>query len=78
MQSIEQSMLGTAVTGKDLIVWLDGHDETPKTYEKHRTMTLEELKQQFGATTLVYLVNKNLQCMSLRIVSNNGSFAPPL
>jgi hypothetical protein len=71
-------MLRTTVSGKDLIVWLDGHNETPKTYVMHTKMTVEDLKEKFGGERLVYIVNKNLQSMSLRIVSNNGGFAPPL
>jgi hypothetical protein len=39
-------MLRTAVAGRDLIVWLDGHDEIPKTYEMHRKMTPLEVQFQ--------------------------------
>jgi hypothetical protein len=57
-------MLRTTMSpGKDLIVWLDGHDETPKTYVMHKRLPLAEIKKKFGAATLVYLVNKNLQSM---------------
>jgi hypothetical protein len=66
-------MLRTTVSGKDLIVWVDGHDETPKTFVMHTPMAVADLEQHFGRKALVYLANKNLQRMPKMSESDNDA-----
>jgi hypothetical protein len=61
------TMLRTTVSGKDLIVWVDGQDETPTTFVMHTPMPLADLGKHFGQGALVYLANKNLQRMPQKL-----------
>ena len=61
-------MSGTSVNGWDLIVWLDGKDETPKEYKMLHKMTVPDLDREFGkdqpdGKARAYLGNKNLQSL---------------
>jgi hypothetical protein len=61
-------MSGTSGMGRDLIVWLDGKEETPKEYKMLHKMTVPDLNREFGkglpdGKARVYLGNTNLQSL---------------
>ena len=67
---------GTKGTGTDLLIHLVGDNDVPTATVMTEKWTIQDLQEELGKSTVVYLWNKNLQNLPYRI--RGGLFWLPL